>query len=87
MSDPKNSDVKNLKKEKKMFYPGVAETPFQERFGNHMRDFNHPKYRNNTELSKYVWELEDVHISPVTEWIIVTKRLSKTKLNFGNLCL
>ena len=87
MSDPKNSDVKNLTNDEKMFYPGVAETPFQERFGNHMRDFNHPKYRNNTELSKYVWELEDVHISPVTEWSIVTKRLSKTKLNFGNLCL
>ena len=47
------ADVKNLINDEKKFYLGVTETPFKERFGNHMRDFKHPKYRNSTELSKY----------------------------------
>ena len=72
---------------KKSFYLGVTETPFKESFGNHMRDFKHLKYRNSTELSKYVWELKDAHISPVIEWSIVTKVLSKTQLSFCKLCL
>ena len=59
------ADVKNLTNDEKRFYLGVTETPFKERFGNHTRDFKHPKYRNSTELSKYVWELKDDHISSV----------------------
>ena len=72
------SDVKNLTNDEKKFYLGVTETPFKERFGNHRRDFKHSKYRNSTELSKYVWELKDAPISPVTEWSIVTKVLQNT---------
>ena len=55
--------------------------------GNLTRDFKHPKYRNSTELSKCIWELKDANISPVIEWSIVTKVLSKTQLNFCKLCL
>ena len=61
--------------------------PLFERCGNHMRDFKYPKYRNSTELSKYIWELKDANISPEIEWSIVTKVLSKTQLNFCKLCL
>ena len=75
------ADVKNLANDGKKFYLGVTQTPFKECFGNHMRDLKHPKYRNSTELSKYVWELKDAHISPVIEWSIVAKGLSKTQLN------
>ena len=50
-------------------------------------DFKHPKYRNSTELSKYIWKLKDTNISPVIEWSIVTKVLSKTQLNFCKLYL
>ena len=81
------ADVKNLTNDEKKFYLGVTETPFKERFGNHTRDYKHPKYRNSTELSKYIWELKDANISPVIEWSIVTKVLSKTQLNFCKLCL
>ena len=56
-----------------MFYLGVTEIPFKKGFGNHTQDFKHPKYRNSTELSKYIWELKDADISPVTEQSIVTK--------------
>ena len=48
------SDVKNLTNDEKKFYLGVTETPFKESFGNHTRDFKHPKYKNSTEVSKYV---------------------------------
>ena len=90
MSDPKivyRADVKYLTNDEKTFYLGVTETPFKERFGNHTRDFKHFKYRNSTELSKYLWELKDAHISPVMEWSILTKVLSKTQLNFCKLYL
>ena len=81
------ADVNNLANDEKRFYLGVTETPFKERFGNHTRDFKHFKYRNSTELSKYLWELKDAHISPVMEWSILTKVLSKIQLNFCKLCL
>ena len=61
------ADVKNLTNNERIFCHGVTERSFKERFGNHTRDFNHLKYRNSTELSKYVWELNDTHISPVIE--------------------
>ena len=81
------ADVKNLTFDEKKFYLGVTETPFKERFGNHTRDFKYPKYRNSTELSKYIRELKDANISPEIEWSIVTKVLSKTQLNFCKLYL
>ena len=81
------ADVKNLTNDQKKLYFGFTGTPFKERFGNHTQNFKHPKYRNSTELSNYVWELKDAHISPVIEWSIVTKVLSKTQINFCKLCL
>ena len=76
-----------LTNDEKKCYLGVTEIPFKTSLGNHMRDFKHPKYRNSSELSKYIWELKDANISPVIEWSIVTKVLSKTQLDFCKLCL
>ena len=73
------ADVKN--------YLGVTETHFKERFGNHTWHFKHPKYRNSNELSKYIWELIDTNISPIIEWSIFRKVLSKTQLDVYKLCL
>ena len=81
------ADVKNLTNDENKFYLGVTETPFKERFGNHTWGFKYPKYRDSTELSKYIWELKDANISPEIEWSIVKKVLSKTQLNFCKLCL
>ena len=64
------ADVKNLTNDEKKFYVRVTETPFKERFGNHTRDFKYTKYKNSTELSKYVLEPKDTRILPVTEWSI-----------------
>ena len=72
---------------KKSFTLELQKHPWKNVVSNHTRDFKHPKYRNSTELSKYIWELQDANISPVIEWNIVTEVLSKTQLNFCKLCL
>ena len=64
------ADVKNLTNDEKKFYVRVTETPFKERFGNHTWDFKCTKYKNSTELLKYVLEPKDTHILPVIEWSI-----------------
>ena len=80
------ADVKNLINDEKKFYLGVTETPFKERFGNHTRDFKHPKYRNSTELSKYVWEFKDAHIT--SYWMEhCYKSVIKSTIFFCKLCL
>ena len=48
------ADVRTDTNDKKKFYLGVSETPFKERFRNHKKEFTHKKYRNSTELSKYI---------------------------------
>ena len=50
--------------DEKKFYFGVSETLFKERFRNHKKELNYVKYRNSTELSKYIWKLRDLNISP-----------------------
>ena len=45
-----------------------AETAFNEGFRNHTRDFYHKKYANSTELSKYMWKLEDEIITSKIEY-------------------
>ena len=75
-------DVTNPTNDEKKYYLGATGTPFKERFGSHMRNFKRLKYRNSTELSKYIWKLKDANILPVIEWSILTKVLLKTQLNF-----
>ena len=35
---------------------GSCETTFKDRLGNHKKSFNHVKHKNDTELSKELWE-------------------------------
>ena len=56
-----HADIENDLNDEKKFYFGVLETPFKERFRNHKKEFN-VKYRNSTELSKYIWQLKDLNI-------------------------
>ena len=81
------ADVRNNTNDEKKFYLGVSETPFKERFRNHKKEFAHKKYRNSTELSKYIWQLKDANITPIVTWKVVAKVFSDTKINFCKLCL
>ena len=47
----------SLEKEQ-VAYIGLTSTIFKERHNNHNKSFNHEKYENETELSKYVWKLK-----------------------------
>ena len=40
-------------------YIGITKPTFKERLGNHIKSFNHDKYKTDTELSKEVWNLKN----------------------------
>ena len=81
------ANVRNDTNDEKKFCLGVSETPFEERFRNHKKEFTHKKYGISTELSKCIWQLKDVNIAPIVTWKIVAKVFSDTKINFCKLYL
>ena len=52
------ADVITLNTSKK-FYIGLFDPPFKERYNNHKRDFRNKCYEKSTELSKYIWSLQE----------------------------
>ena len=60
---------------------------FKERFRGHKKEFTRKKYRNSTELSKYIWQSKDANIALTVTWKVVAKVFSDTKINFCKLCL
>ena len=81
------ADVSNNLDNEKKVYLGVSETPFKERFSNHVRDSKHERYSNTTELSKYAWELKRNKKVPIITWKIARKVYGNPKHNFYRLCL
>ena len=80
VSNDQNNEVKQ--------YIGLTSNTFKERYNGHNTSFRSEKYRKETELSKYVWELKDQGINNYTiNWSIVKQ--IKGKLNSKNcqLCL
>ena len=51
------ANVSNNKDNETNFYYGLTNTSFKERYGSHKRSFRHGRYKNDTELSKYIWDL------------------------------
>ena len=68
-------------------YISLADTTFKERHSNHKGDFKHQKYRNCTELAKYVWELKEENITLIIKWEILIKVYGNPKQNMSILCL
>lgn len=53
-------------------YLGTAEGDFKQRHYNHKKSFKNKYYRNETTLSKFVWEIrEKYNEEPVLKWSIV----------------
>ena len=73
--------------DKYKFYYGLTESSFKERFRNHTKLFNHQRYQNETELSKYIWTLKHQIKAPTIKWKIIQVVHSKVKLNFCKLYL
>ena len=67
------AEVSNNKDNKTKFYYGLTEASFKKRYGNHKRSFIHEQHKNDTELSKYIWDLTILHKFPTIKWCIVRK--------------
>ena len=59
-------------KEEKSYY-GLAGGAFKDRYRNHVKSFKHEKYKNETQLSKYIWELKKTNNEYKLTWDIVKK--------------
>ena len=54
-------------------YIGGAATTFKLRWSNHNKSFKSRIYENETELSKYLWQLKDKEINYNIKWKIIRK--------------
>ena len=52
------ADITNDVDEERRVYLGLSETPFKDRYRNHVRGLNNETHYNKTELSKYVRDLK-----------------------------
>ena len=69
-------------------YVGVTSTPFKTRLANHKQSFNQEKYKQQTELSKYVWTLKDNNSQYQITWKILKQVPPYTNITKKcNLCL
>ena len=68
-------------------YVGLA-TNFKERYRNHQTSFRHSKRRNETERSKYVWNLQDAKKPFRIKWKVLKKCNPYSNVSKKcNLCL
>ena len=69
-------------------YIGSTETPFKHRYANHLLSFKHEKYGNQTELSKYIWNLKREKKIFRVRWNILRKASAYSNLSRKcDLCL
>jgi hypothetical protein len=61
--------VVTSRNELKVYY-GLCETQFKARYNNHTKAIKHIAYRNDSELSKYVWELKEQNKQYEIAWSI-----------------
>ena len=68
-------------------YVGLA-TNFKERYRNHQTSFRHLTEKKETELSKYVWTLQDDKKSFKIKWTVLKKCKPYSNISkICNLCL
>jgi hypothetical protein len=69
-------------------YIGMTGNTFKKRLYNHNKSFNNVIYRNNTELSKYVWNLKEKQQDFTINWSILKRAASYSSGGKRcNLCL
>ena len=81
------ANVTNTVDNEEKIYIGLTENKFKERYSNHKSSFRYDKYKNSTELSKYVWQLQDQNKIPIIKWRIIKVINSNIKSDFCKLCL
>ncbi len=69
-------------------YIGMTASTFKKRYRNHIKSFNHKRYSNDTELSKYIWKLKDDKQDFDITWSVLKQSISYTRGSKRcNLCL
>ena len=58
--------------EEKVYYGSCMGT-FKERYGNHKKSFINESYREDTKLSKYLWDLSEQSIQYEITWSIAAR--------------
>ena len=72
----------------KQTYIGLCDTTFKFRYRNHICSFKNQRYKNATELSKYIWNLKDQKIEYKIKWRKVKQAKPYSNTNKKcNLCL
>ena len=78
----------NLANYKEKLYKGICATKFKSRYCNHKKAFINERYRNDTELSKEVWNVREQNGTPKIKWSILGKYSSYNPISKRcNLCL
>ncbi len=78
----------HLQGQENMPAPGKMHDTFKERYRNHIKSFNHKRYSNDTELSKYIWKLKDNKQDFDITWSVLKQSISYTEGSKRcNLCL
>ena len=81
------ADVTNKTNNGQKKFFGLAETTFKERCNNHKWEVKHIKCQNNTELTKYIWNLKNNNIKYTIKWKIIYKVYGNANLAMCKLRL
>ena len=65
--------VKSPEDDQGVYYIGLTENTFKERWYQHKTSFKYEHKANSTELSKYVWGLQKRNITPTLSWEIIDR--------------
>ena len=67
---------------------GSCETPYKKRFANHKKSFNNDQCKNETKLSKELWNLKTTNNNSKIAWKIVRRCVPVNRAILRcNLCL
>ena len=65
-------------------YVGMTGNSFKTRYYNHITSFKNKRYKNETELSKYIWKLREKEVEHTITWKKL--RQSNTSHRGSGLC-
>ena len=69
----------------KQTYIGLCDTTSKERYRNHTCSFRNGRYKNVTELSKYIWSLKEQKINYQIKWRKVKQARSYSNVYGRNI--
>ena len=73
---------------RKFYLLCMTASTFKERYRNHIKSFNHKRYSNDIELSKYIWKLKDNKQDFDITWSVLKQSISYTgESKRFNLCI